>query len=64
MATPKFVAQVGNIYFLAQIGSALRWATSDIARGELPPEIQHLLRKLDRVDAREMRKAERKDNQA
>ena len=55
MATPKFVAQVGNIYFLARIGSALRWATSDTAREELPPEIQRLLRKLDRLDAREAR---------
>jgi hypothetical protein len=52
MPTPKFVGQVGNIYFLAQIGSALRWATSDIASEELPPDIQRLLRKLDRVEAK------------
>ena len=54
---PKFVAQVGNIYFLAQIGSALRWATSEIARAELPDDIQRLLRKLDRLESREPRKA-------
>jgi hypothetical protein len=52
MPEPKFIAQVGNIYFLARIGSSLRWATSDITREELSPEINLLLRRLDRLEAR------------
>jgi hypothetical protein len=50
MAKPKYAAQIGNIFFLARIGSTLRWATSDIARKELPSDIQHLLRRLDRLE--------------
>jgi hypothetical protein len=52
VASQKFVAQVGNIYFLARIGSTLRWATQDIAKEDLPPDIAHLLRRLDRVEAK------------
>jgi hypothetical protein len=52
MAKPKYAAQIGNIFFLTRIGSTLRWATDDIAREELPPEIQHLLRRLERLEKR------------
>ena len=50
MATPKYSARIGNIFFLTRIGSTLRWATSDISREELPPDIQHLLRRLERLE--------------
>ena len=57
MATPKYTARIGNIFFLKRIGSTLRWVTSDIAREELPPDIQHLLRRLERLE----RRAEQKE---
>ena len=50
MAAPKYTARIGNIFFLTRIGSTLRWATSDIAHEELPGDIQHLLRRLDRME--------------
>jgi hypothetical protein len=53
MPAPKFVAQVQNVYFLARIGSTLRWATSDITHEELSPDIKRLLRRLDRMEARQ-----------
>lgn len=55
MTKPKFIAQVGNVYFLGRIGMSLRWATSDITHEELPAEIKHLLRRLDRLEARQAR---------
>jgi hypothetical protein len=61
MPTPKFVAQIDNIYFLARIGVTLRWASSDIAREDLPPDIQRLVRRLDRLEAREQR-IDKQDN--
>jgi hypothetical protein len=45
-------AQIENIYFLSRIGSTLRWATRDIAREDLPTDIQLLLRRLDRLEAK------------
>jgi hypothetical protein len=52
MRKPKHTAQIRNIYFLARIGSTLRWATQDIAREDLPPDIKRLLGRLDRLEAR------------
>jgi hypothetical protein len=52
MRKPKHTAQIENIYFLSRIGSTLRWATQDIAREDLPPDIKRLLGRLDRLEAR------------
>lgn len=52
MPRRKYVAQVDNIYFLSRIGESLRWATSDITREALPEEVVLLLRRLDRLEAR------------
>jgi hypothetical protein len=52
-ADHKFAAQLDNIVFLDRIGSTLRWATENIAREELPENIRLLLRRLDRVEAKE-----------
>ncbi len=52
MDKPKYTAQIDNIFFLARIGSSLRWATQDIAREELPANIRQLLNRLDRLEAR------------
>ena len=53
---PKY-PQLKNVVFLDKIGDTLRQATSDIAREDLPDDIQRLLRRLDRVELREQRKA-------
>lgn len=52
MRKPRHTAQIENIYFLSRIGSTLRWATQDIAREDLPPDIKRLLGRLDRLEAR------------
>jgi hypothetical protein len=52
----KYAAQIENVYFLTRIGQSLRWATNDIAREELPEDIQRLLRRLDRVEIKEARR--------
>ena len=53
---PKY-PQLKNVVFLDKIGDTLRQATSDIAREDLPDDIQRLLRMLERVELREQRKA-------
>ncbi len=57
---PKYSAQIENIFFLSRIGSTLRWATQDVAREDLPPDIERLLARLDRLEARAV--AQRKSN--
>jgi hypothetical protein len=52
MNKPKHTARIENIFFLSRIGSTLRWATQDIAREDLPPDIKRLLGRLDRLEAR------------
>lgn len=64
MANPKYTARIDNIYFLARIGESLRWATEDIAREQLPANIQHLLARLDRLEARAEAKRQKADNDA
>ena len=54
MPRRKYVAQVDNIFFLSRIGQALRWATSDITREALPEEVVLLLRRLDRLESRNL----------
>ena len=64
MDKAKYAARIDNIYFLTRIGESLRWATDDIAREELPPNIQHLLARLDRLEARAVAKRQKADNDA
>lgn len=45
MDKPKYTAQIDSIFFLARIGSSLRWAT-------LPANIRQLLNRLDRLETR------------
>jgi len=52
MRKPRHTAQIENIYFLSRIGSTLRWATQDIAREDIPTDIQRLLDRLERLEAR------------
>ena len=59
MPRRKYVAQVDNIYFLSRIGESLRWATSDITREALPEEVVLLLRRLDRLEARNLTRESR-----
>ena len=62
MPTPKYAAQISNVYFLTHIGESLRWATSDIAREELPDEVVLLLRRLDRLEKRQKAVRQTPDN--
>jgi len=62
MAKSKNAARIDNIYFLERIGESLRWATEDIVREELPANIQHLLARLDRLEARAKLKAQDPDD--
>jgi hypothetical protein len=55
-------ARVDNIYFLDRIGESLRWATEDIVREQLPANIQHLLARLDRLEARAQAKRQKSDH--
>ena len=50
---PKYVAQIDNVYFVRRIGTSLRHATADIAQEELPANIRHLLRRLERLEAKQ-----------
>jgi hypothetical protein len=52
MNNPKHTARIENIFFLSRIGSTLRWATQDIAREDLPPDIKRLLGRLDRLEGK------------
>jgi hypothetical protein len=53
---PKY-PQLKNVVFLDRVGETLRQATGDIAKEELPEEIRLLLRRLERVESRDKRKA-------
>jgi hypothetical protein len=58
----KYTARVDNIYFLSRIGMSLRWATQDMLRTDLPPNVRHLLRRLDRLEAQSLAKQLRAHN--
>jgi hypothetical protein len=55
---PKYVAQIDNIYLVKRIGASLREATADTVRDRLPENIQLLLRRLERLEAKDSRKKE------
>ena len=61
MAKPKFTARVDNIYFLARIGSSLRWATQGVPPEALSRDVKDMLERLDQLDAVAQRLA-RPDN--
>ena len=61
MDKSKYAARIDNIYFLDHIGASLRWATENIADEELPANIQHLLARLDRLEAQAKLKAQDPD---
>jgi hypothetical protein len=53
---PKY-PQLANIVFLSKVGETLRQATcEDVPHDELPDDIKHLLRRLERVEERDRRK--------
>jgi hypothetical protein len=52
---PKY-PQLQNVVFLDRVGDTLRQATSGIAEEQLPENIQLLLRRLERVEARDKRR--------
>jgi hypothetical protein len=52
--------QLGNIVFLEQLGQTLRLATKHSTQSELPEDIKHLLRRLERAE----KPAAHKANQA
>jgi chaperonin cofactor prefoldin len=56
MAKLAPVARLDNIIFLSRVGETLRWATNDVAKEELPEEIERLLRRLKRREMQEARK--------
>jgi hypothetical protein len=58
----KYTARVDNIYFLSRIGMSLRWATQDMLSTDLPPNVRHLLRRLDRLEAQSLAQRLRGDN--
>jgi hypothetical protein len=51
MQKPKFTARIDNIYFLARVGSSLRWATQGVRPEDLSSEVKHMLERLDQLDA-------------
>jgi len=52
----RYIAQIDNIYFVRRIGASLREATSEIVREELPENIRLLLRRLERLQAKDSTK--------
>jgi hypothetical protein len=52
---PKY-PQLANIVFLSKVGETLQQATCDVPHDELPDDIKHLLRRLERVEERDRRK--------
>ena len=48
----KYVARIDNVYFIKRVGATLREATIHAATEELPENIRHLLRRLERLEVR------------
>jgi hypothetical protein len=47
---PKYVARLGNVYFLNSLGCSLRAATNGMAEHQLPSDVRRALRHLDRLE--------------
>jgi hypothetical protein len=58
MSRPRSIARINNVVFLSRIGQTLRWATQDVAREDLPPDIKRLLGRLERLEARDAKRGE------
>jgi hypothetical protein len=52
----RYIAQIDNIYFVRRIGASLREATAEIVREELPENIRLLLRRPERLEAKDSTK--------
>src|SRR5262249_22825897 len=44
-------ARIDNIYFLARVGSSLRWAAQGVRPEDLSSDVKHMLERLDQPDA-------------
>lgn len=47
---PKYVAKLGNVYFMSNLGISLRRATAGVAHDQLPSDVRRALRHLDRLE--------------
>ena len=47
---PKYVAKLGNVYFVSHLGESLRRATADLRDDQLPSDVRRALRHLDRLE--------------
>ena len=47
---PKYVAKLGNVYFMSKLGISLRRATAGVADDQLPSDVRRALRHLDRLE--------------
>ena len=48
--------QLANVVFLDKVGETLRQATSGIVQKELPDDIRLLLRRLERLEKKQIRR--------
>jgi len=64
MQKPKFTARINNIYFLARIGSSLRWAAEGLPPEDLSSDVKHMLERLDQLDAMAQRLARPNNDRA
>jgi hypothetical protein len=47
---PKYVAKLGNVYFLNKVGVSLRHATAGLRTDQLPSDVRRALQHLDRLE--------------
>jgi hypothetical protein len=47
----KYQRELDNIFFLARLGTTLRWLSSDIVHRRIPSEMCRILREIERDDA-------------
>jgi hypothetical protein len=48
--SPKYVAKLGNVYFVCRLGASLRQATTGMHDDQLPSDVRRALRHLDRLE--------------
>src|SRR3954451_22312897 len=53
---PKYVARIDNVYFMRRLGASLREPPSHVTTEALPEDIRLLLRRLERLEGRDMRR--------
>jgi hypothetical protein len=47
---PKYIAKLGNVYFVSTLGISLRRATAGMRDDQLPRDVRRALRHLDRLE--------------